>query len=381
MGNFVLGDIVAFKSHPYSSIQNSVFETLISGESFLAPPIMVIGEILTHNKGSYDSKDGEEIYGKGSKSCKCFWFNHDQCQFEEAWFSEKQLKLIQKSEVIGHEELLNSNVIFKTASLETGKKKLSLSSKNGIQTRVENYIMSFVAPTMQVISVKKTEVKDPKYDEKTGKETRITCTYLAKCKWFNPKGHKFSEKFMPIALLERAPVYGSEILEKISNLVNDQSTLYIKKLGIETPFLLQVNACFSLNGNYYLQGFELVRNKPDAFLVVPNVDLPDAISPIIEAWPKFNIHNEIISLEDFLIAHLGAYSFFKIRYASFHGEVTIRTIEGHSLSDFIVFKNIGNDEKQKIKHFVGYCLLRNAVRHFRLDRIQSIQVLNVGKVS
>jgi len=378
MSNFVLGDIVAFKTHPYSSIQNLVFKTLISGEPILTPPMMVIGEVLTHNIGSYDPNDGEEKYGKGTKSYKCFWFNHDQYQFEEAWFTEKQLKLVQKAMVISHEGLLNSNVIFKTASLESGKQRFSLSSKNGVQTRVENFIMSFVAPTMQVTSVKKAEGKDPRYDERTGKETRISCRYVAKCKWFNPKGHKFSEKFLPIALLERTPVYKSETLERISNLIKEQSTLYIKKSDTEIPFLLEISSCFSLNGHYYLQGFDLVRNKPDAFLVDPNVDLPDAQIPIIEQWPKFDNHNEIISIEDFLNAHLGVHRFFKIKYVSFYGNITTRTIEGHSLSDFTVLKNNGSDEKQKFKHFVGFCFLRNAVRHFRLDRIQSIQVLNIG---
>ncbi|WP_163380150.1 WYL domain-containing protein [Cyclobacterium sp. SYSU L10401] len=379
MENFVLGDIVAFKSHPYSSIQNSVFETVIAGESLLTPPLMVIGEILMHNRGSYDPKDGEEIHKKGSKSCKCFWFNHDQYQFEDAWISEKQLKLIQKSEVVSQEDLLYSNVIFKTASLETGKKKSSLSSKNGVQTRVDNHILSFVAPTMQVISVKKAEEKDPKYDEKTGKQARITGKYLAKCKWFNPKGHKFSEKFMPLAVLERVPFYGSEILEKISELVKEQTTLHIIKSGDKIPILLQVSSSFCLNGKYYLQGFDLVRNKPDTFLVEPNIDFPEAISPIVESWPKFDSQNEIISIDEFLNAHFGDYKYFKIRYASFHGEVTSRTIEAKSISDYEVFKNPGDTSKQSIKHFVGHCLLRNAERRFRLERIQSIQVLNIKK--
>ncbi|WP_339904670.1 WYL domain-containing protein [uncultured Cyclobacterium sp.] len=379
MENFVLGDIVAFKSHPYSSIQNSVFETVIAGESLLTPPLMVIGEILMHTRGSYDPKDGVEIHKKGSKSCKCFWFNHDQLQFEEAWISEKQLKLIQKSEVISQEDLLYSNVIFKTASLETGKKKSSLSSKNGTQTRVDNYILSFVAPAMQVISVKKAEEKDPKYDEKTGQQARIIDQYLAKCKWFNPKSNKFSEKFIPLALLERLPVYGAEILEKISEMVNEQTTLQIKKSGTKIPILLQVSSSFCLNGSYYLQGIDLVKNKPDSFLIEPDTGLPDTVSPILESWPKFNNHNEIISVKDFISDYLGKYRFFKIRYGSFHGEVTNRTVEGKTISDFLIFKNQEDKEKQEIKHFVGHCLLRNAVRHFRLDRIQSIQVINIKK--
>lgn len=378
MENFALGDIVAFKSHPYSSIQNSIFETVIAGESLSTPPLMVIGEILTHNRGSYDPKDGEEIYGKYSKSCKCIWFNHDQYQFEEVWLSEKQLKLIQKSEDISHEDLLHSNVIFKTASLETGKKKSPLSFKNGTETRVVNPILSFVAPIMQVISIKKAEEKDPKYDEKTGEPARITAKYLAKCKWFNPKGNKYSEKFLPLALLERVPVYGAELLEKISEMIRDLPTLHINEPNSETPVLLQVSSSFCLNGRYYLQGFDLIRNKPHAFLINPDVDLPEIIKPTVESWPKFET-NKLISKENILSAHISEYKYFRIKYASFHGEVTTRTVEGQSISDFTIFKNSGDDEPQKIKHFVGYCLLRNAERRFRLDRIQSIQVLNVKK--
>lgn len=162
-------------------------------------------------------------------------------------------------------------------------------------------------------------------------------------------------------------------------MIRDKPTLNIKNPDNEIPILLQVSSSFCLNGKYNLQGFDLIGNRPHSFLIDPNIDLPDTIDPIIDSWPKFDGNKEIISIEDFLNSRLEVYKYFKIKYASFHGKVTNRTIEGQALTDFKVFKISGNDEKQIIKHFVGYCLLRNAVRHFRLDRIQSIQVLNVKK--
>lgn len=373
---FDIGDTVTFNSHPYFPHPFEKTSVVISGESTLTPPFMVIGEILVHRKGNYDPQDGAEIFKKDSISCKCYWYNHDAQQFEESWFLESQLKLIQKKEEVNNEELLCSKVIFKTAALEVGKKKSAKSTKNGFASTTETFINSFVAPVMQVIQVKKAENKEPKYHEETGKPLRIVDKYQVKCKWYNPRAQKFSEKFLPINLVQRVPSYTQENLEYIQKSVENQSTYLITQEN-RSPILFQVKSVFFLNGWYYFKGYDFIKNSSHSVPIDPENLLSEVVDSVItERWPDFDESNELIYLTDFLKINKSK-PYLQIQYESYHGEVTTRTISKWKIEDFKL-PNTGDPEKSIfVSHLVAYCHLRDAERRFRLDKIRKVNVLNI----
>jgi len=376
MKTFEIGDIVAFNSHPYFPHPFEKTSVVISGESILTPPLMVIGEILIHRKGSYDPQDGVEIFQKGSKSCKCYWYNHDSHQFEESWFLESQLNLIQKKEEVQIDGLLHSNIIFKTAEIEVGKRKSALSTKNGFTSTTETHINSFVAPVMQVIQVKKAENKEPKYHEETGNPLRIVDKYQLKCKWYNPKAQKFSEKFLPINLVQRVPSYTQENLEYIHKSVENQS-IYLITQENRTPILFQVKSVFFLNGWYYFKGYDFIKNSSHSVPIDPENLLSEVVDSVItERWPDFDESYELIYLTDFLKINKSK-PYLQIQYESYHGEVTTRTISKWKIEDF-KFPDAGDPEKSIfVSHLVAYCHLRDAERRFRLDKIRKVNVLNI----
>lgn len=380
MKTFEIGDIVAFNSHPYFPHPFEKPAVVISGESILTPPLMVIGEILIHRKGSYDPQDGTEIFQKDSKSCKCYWYNHDAHQFEESWFLDTQLKLIQAKEQVIDDVSLNFNVIFKTAALEVGKKKSAKSTKNGFESNTETFINSFVAPVMQVIQVKKTESKEPKYHEETGKPLRIVDKYQLKCKWYNPRAQKFSEKFLPINLIQRIPTYTQGILEYIQKAAENQLTYLVTDTN-GNPVLFQIKTVFFLNGWYHYQGVDLIKNSFYAVQISPEKLLTNHIDPVIlENWPKFTEEKELIPIADFLERNKSS-KYIQVTYKSYHGEITTRTLSKWKIEDFKfpnVKSNLKDSDQFNLEPFlVAYCHLRDAERRFRLDKIRKVNVLNI----
>lgn len=204
---FSLGDQVGFLSHPY---KEGVTEAKISAYHHFTPPVMVI--VAKHQKATYDVETGKQ-----EKSYQCLYYSTTSGKFEENWFKEKQLKLVEQEKEKNEEilyskykdkslkalqkELIGKQVILKTVDIELGKKNVYLDGKLGGQYLKEKKLLDFLPPLSTVIQV--SSVQDyQKFDKNTGVETNHKNKYNLKIRWFNNKTAKFSEEEVPMVALK-----------------------------------------------------------------------------------------------------------------------------------------------------------------------------------
>ena len=63
--------------------------------------------------------------------------------------------------------------------------------------------------------------------------------------------------------------------------------------------------------------------------------------------------------------------YLRIRYKDQNNNLTIRTLKNYSIE-------IININDTPIEYLAGFCKLRKDERHFQLDRIQSVEILNIS---
>jgi len=388
MTTLSIGDTVAFRSHPYnSSSKGKLIISQIIGEHLMTPPLMVIIETLFHSKGSYDEKSGNEILPKKSSSVKCLWYNSSLHQFEEAWLHQEELKkvtceydqIIITSEESKHwKHLRNSLVSLRTLKQELGKEKRS-AKKDGIKESHQiSHHLEYVSPVMELIEIRKFEIKESQFDPKTGDRKKDFPQFIAKCKWYNPKGSKFSERFLPVETLNLIPEIDTKIFDLISNIIEEEIFVYVeKKIGeIVRKFLFKPSLLHK-SGYYYLSGYNILNNKDESVYLDDDINPILVENPFTETWPKFDPDRKLIPKENFINANIEVENFWRIKYENYHSEVTSRTITPKAIgTDKISIDN----ETSTIKYLTAHCHLRNAERHFRFDRIRSIQVIEIPKI-
>ncbi|WP_431216295.1 helix-turn-helix transcriptional regulator [Puia sp. P3] len=67
---------------------------------------------------------------------------------------------------------------------------------------------------------------------------------------------------------------------------------------------------------------------------------------------------------------IAAKSYLLIKYKSKNDNITTRTIKEYALVEV-------SEDESPVLYLVGFCLLRQAVRNFRLDRIQNLKELEL----
>ena len=99
-----IGSIVVLHSHPY---KQDVQNVLISGDSQLLSPLMVVIETLEETKDQHDERTGLLQTKKGSAQCKCIWFSGKTHLFEEQWINSELLVIIDSNEItsINYDEI------------------------------------------------------------------------------------------------------------------------------------------------------------------------------------------------------------------------------------------------------------------------------------
>jgi len=363
--SFKVGYIVALKTHPFFE---NVTDVIISGDAIELSPLMVIAEIINDAKNQYDENTGNPISNTKNAQCKCIWYSHKSRQFEEAWINSNLLKVIERKEPIGRDEINNGMFVeLATLEIELGKLKSSLNSetRKGVSTSktITTALLPFVSPVMQVVELKKNEEKGPKYNSRTGAIRRFMSEYSAKCKWYNPDTDKMSEKVLPIEVLKIIPQVSNSLLEQRENDIRNKKCY--RKDGHE--LIVPKNLIYK-SGRYYIDVFSYLSNNNKLVDVNDEMSIED--KPIIDTAPNsVASRDDDRRLEDIVNTIRLAITdkqCIRIVYKNRNDIITTRTIS-----------NINIDITTPPKFFDGYCYTREELRTFRIERIQSLQILNM----
>lgn len=378
-----VGAVVALKSHPYSS-ENDADLILISGDPQFVPPLMIITETLKEGRSLYDENTGMKLSDKTHFQCKCLWFSPKTHQLEDSWISSRLLKVIKP--IDNHPfELENSgfkygaSVCLKTSRLELKKRKenikLNGASQRGYDKTITTHL-SFVSPVMQIVGTTQSDSKEPLIDPKTGEKKREISRLLIKCKFYNPASDKLSEFLIPAEALELVPAIESEKINFLQTTIEDKAYLKVSFSDRET--IIKPERINFRSGFYYLDAIDFLENKS---IEIPLFDNSISFQHSLlykKELPFFDPENNTLNIS--IIDHanvekLNTSNYWLITYRNPYGVITERTVCNQELMEGEE-PNANGDLKQHY-YLKAHCMLRNAIRYFRLDRIQKIYVLDI----
>jgi hypothetical protein len=399
---FQIGTIVTLSSHPYFPDLNKTIQPVLSGEPQVLPPIMVITEMVKDGRNSFEENSGIQITDKSSYQCKCVWFSQKTHQFEEAIISSKILKQIPHSEEQLEDSIkVGQTVRFITVDHELGKKKSSFKKFGNLtEDKTITALLSFVSPLLEVIGTVRNDNKEPIFD-KFNQRKRWFTEKLIKCKYYNFFSEKFSEIVLPVETLEIARKPNRDLLMTISKAIEEGK--FLKALSpkatdnISTTTIIKPERINSRNGKYFVDCYNYLKNRTEE---IP-IDYEDVIKHdgdgvlinqfeiieelFINELPSFNEIGQKIDFKTINkknIDSLDEKKYWRIRYKSQNDDITERTIIKEKIfsSDIPLNKedDIEDDSTKKIEYLKAKCLLRDADRYFRIDRIQNIKVLNLN---
>ena len=382
---FQIGDTVVLENHPFFEDSDKDF-TFIAGESLSIPPLMIIIELLIESKSSFEESSGKEIIKKDSFQCKCMWYSNKSGLFEDAWISSRLLKIIPPVGIPLNESKWSygDSVIFKTLNIELGKKKISLKqqgNKFDEKSKSLSALLSFTSPVLQIIGTGKSEIKEPLIDSKTGDRKRFIPIRLIKCKYFNSIAEKCSEVFIPIEALNSLEKVSSKDIESLKEIIKDKIFLQCKsenpllKKTVVKPLRIVYKA-----GSYYLEAEDYLENKISEIHLTNVDDQFEKIDHQFDSLPKFEASRSTLKYKPItkrtLISLKVRKEYLRIKYKDFNDNVTVRTI--YDISFMTLKEQDDNDEDVAIDYIKAKCILRNHEdRYFRIDRIQTIQALEI----
>ena len=392
MSNFILGEIVTLRHHPYF---DSIVDIYISADSTMTPPLMVITEILA---SFLDGKNESE------EQIKCIFYSHKTHKYEENWFFPQQVKKISDSqsdlfkvdEIINEgavvESMIHKNVILKTWKTELVKKKISLNDSNS-NVRTNKTItanLNFLPPVMTVLRVMKND-KIKILEKKPVRRERKESLFLYTCRWFNPKTDSFSQgEFSPesLELVENndniVSMFNDFILNQTIFKFNNPNITLNNGDTMGKAVKITYNHCY-----YELEYIDFLKNKSETLnLIRFNVsDFKISKKPVLKFAPSFSeIHIgltviDFIKLEIIAKPDLAKKRIFRIKYIDRNENFTVRTIancEYHYNGDLIEFRANKIDNREN--YIKARCFSRNEdFRYFRFDGIQSIELLGIQK--
>ncbi|WP_316795100.1 WYL domain-containing protein [Pedobacter agri] len=370
---FNIGDVVALSTHPYF---DNGFNVILSADHLLLSPLMVISEI---HKSTFTFRGKKEKTFK----YKCLWFSNKTNTFEHGEIEESDLKLVLSSETTINKNFLTrgQRVAFKSTQMELGKKKSSLSYDDTTITEhagssTISSLLTFLPPIMQVVDIL-THISRHQIENKAKEEIRKVVSFDVKLNYFDPTNDKLGEVILPLESLELIQETDVKTL-KLLNLAIKVSRHLLVNWDGKTTILKPRNLGYR-SGQYFLRGYDLLSNSIEEFAIMGGLELKPIRKPIIKAAPSFNIkttpaaatptyiENEIIALVNDAKAYS---SYIRIKYKNRNDKISHRTIKNYEI---ISVNEIGKD----VSYLIGNCLLRHDNRSFRVDRIQSIEQLNL----
>lgn len=370
-----IGSIVSLKTHPYLKDLTTV---IISGDAQHTAPIMIVTEIFIESKNLYDEQTGDS---RGKQQCKCIWYSSNNGQFEEVWISEKQLKVIEEPEDKKEQKsfAIGEIISLKTLNLELEKKK-SYIKGNGYNN--ENItitsLLTFVPPVMQVVGESKNESKEPLFDNKTGKPKRFVSSKFIKCNWYNPNSNKVSEKHLPIEALRTIKLANEDSLRSLHEMIVKKE--YCKFTYKEQGQLIQPRKIIYVSGYYYLVAHDFLTNKMQEFEVLSIEDFEVVEKYYVNKSPDFDILNGDFSSKNInnlkvetIKQGIESQKYMLIVYKNKNDIFSTRT-----LKDYQIIDTREDDKIIENDYLVGHCLLKDEKRHFKVDRIQSVEILDLN---
>jgi hypothetical protein len=371
---FSIGDIVALKTHPYLYGNTNI---IISGDHVMLSPLMVVVEIYKSKQRFAGVKT--DIY-----KYKCTWFSPKPYKFVPTEIDEEDLKLVVQCSLSINKNCLKrgDQVVFKTAGLELGKKKSSLtyednSVNGGVGSTLINSLLSFLPPVMQVVDFELHKSKHALTD-KNLVPIRDVPSVDVRFNYFDPTADKIANHVLPIESLQLIENVDEKTIATLTSIIENRG--YVR---IETNALLTIAKPRNLayrGGFYYLRAYDYLSNKVEELEVNANTIFSFIKSPFSLEVPKFDIASKPeAATPQFIVkeiitatkAALAINAFIRIKYKNRNDQLSHRTLKDFQIVDV-------KEGTSDVSYLIGYCLLRNANRSFRIDRIQNLQQLSLS---
>lgn len=376
-----IGTIVALQTHFYDSDNESEI-AVIAGDPKLISPLMIIIETIAE-KNAYSEKTGMKLSDESNFQCLCKWFSHKTYQFEEGWISSRLLKTISENNSTNDALKFDFGDIveFKTSMTELGKKK---SSYKQTQKNISNTItpeLNFFGPTLQVIGTVKYEIKEPLKDPNTLKTRKRVPMMLIKCKYFNQLSDKFTEVLLPEETLRKIVQPSKEILDIIKDSIHKDKYLILElplNRAEENPKVIPVkpNKVSCKAGRFYLECYNYFGSKMEEYDISSLEGVVSKSEIFSEKLPRFKLDGSIVKL-----THITADTIRQlISDNSKKVWLTYVDDEERKTERCIIMPEVmeGEEIAGKKPHYLkGYCLLRQAERYFRVERIKEICLLDI----
>lgn len=339
-----IGDIVSINTHPY---QENITKILISGEPSQTPPLMVVIGISNNEK----------------MDCTCLWYSAKQQKFEKNVLPNSHLKLIKKQNSCIYLENLEAGALLTLSTLdyELAKRKSSFhlednadSTNGGVNTI--NALLSFLPPIMTYIGEnKKGEIK---------------------CRWFNSLLDRFSETVIPLHALNVINEVSPEVIDEIQKAIS--ANIFVAVVDEDETAIILPRSISYRSGYYFLRGYDHIRNRLiDVNIFKAKIDFKDDIVESVAPSFNFNANAECATREFIqeeilsLIRQAGDEGkYIRFKYKNINDEVRWRTLKEYTI--------VPEGQIENNKYYVqGYCTIRKAIRTFSIERIRSLQCLNV----
>jgi hypothetical protein len=398
-----IGSIVTLKSNHLKS-ESHYPEIRLAGEPNFQTPLMIISEILIQNPEKVDEETGKIKSVKGKYRYKCIWFSAKLFKFEEGWFFDNELLTIKIQTENPDKIEFGQTLVLKTNALELQKKKTHIEIDLENKTNKTNSLLTFTSPVFILIGYSNVEKKEPELDPKTGKRKRIFPEKLAKIKAFNLKDDKYSEFLIPIEAIEAIIDVDIKIINKIVKTIKSNrdgdTQIYFPTIDEELiTGLYDIKSLLSISGSYILNCKNILNQKSqDLSIKDLSIQNPIVLPFNNQFYPdikKVRGRFSIVSILQFLDQEKNSFktfenwkkektktpSVFKISYKNKHEKYTTRFIIPQQLfsveiNDKEVDSTGKASNKKKIEHYLkAFCLLRNAERNFKIERMQSLDVI------
>ncbi|MCF2488082.1 WYL domain-containing protein [Dyadobacter sp. CY347] len=367
---YALGDIISLNAHPYTT---TLLNSIISGDATMLPPLMVIVEAFISRKKV-----------ENSIKYKCLWFSSKSQKFSDGLFFEDELHLIEArgNSVCPAFLQRGDSVFFRTLTLETFKKKSSQSFddynlRDGSGSVHVSALLSFTSPILQVTEVVGSKEPRPSIDKKSGEILSVASKSLVKCRFYDSSGDRFAVADIPIEALEVVDIVPTQALEEVSRAIIESYSMYYKSHYVKT--IIRPIALIYRNGRYYVRAEDYVKSKILEFDVDSVTTFVTIRNPYSQELPSFNLAAQPLSgnpdyiqkeYVDAIKQATDAGLYLRIKYKNRNEEITERAIRECQ----VLSVRVG---EQDVLYLTAYCCLRNAMRSFRLARVQSVKIIKL----
>lgn len=353
-----LGDLVLFKTHPYTYRLNPI---KISGNALFTSPIMVIDQL------SYKDIDKVEL-----SRVRCRFYNSNTNKIEENWFLSEELELLNTKS----QEFFNSDYeqfgsyTLKSCIDELKKLKAIFQIENSQTKTLSTSFLNYLPPVFIVIG-------KVTLNAKGNLQLKDFCSTGYKVKWFSPDSGKFKEDILPEIILTKI----NQPCD-LSYLESEIKTKSIYSYDLSDPIRIQTT------GKYLARSFfriiDVRFNHISVILKIYDIILHAEFEISLEEFykirsPKTGLYSDYF-IDKFpkLVGNTFIYPYqvllkvgllYSIKYLNSQGEKTSRCI--------VILRTIVDENKSEEGTLLeAFCFLRCDIRYFWTKRILQLSESN-----